>query len=455
MSIKIEILDPIYSQVTGEKKLLYPPVTYKYVFYQQGRYGKIRREGKKSMINRSGIFYTGLLPLIENYCDKKKIDINVIESDLMKEIQSEVVPTNDIYLPGIELREDQKRLVWSALKHKRGMLIAPTGTGKSILALSIMKAFQGKIILFLVPSLDLLKQTEDELDRFGFKSITTLGGGKPKHIYGQITVSTIQTMIRMDLDQMGHIFDLVIVDELHLASGVDATLEKILSKIPAPYRIGFTATPPTEEQKRLTITGLLGPIIDEVTWEEGREENMLVEPWLKLVNVPKCSDVDNQRSYKDEYRVGIVENKTRHRIILREAQSLANSGVTSLIFVNIVEHGQRLFDTFNKSDIKCTYVKGDVDSDTRNKIKKQLEQGELDCVISTVWKEGVNIPSLGAIILAGGGKSEIALMQKIGRSLRRSEGKDQAIIVDFVDIGRHLSQHVCERIHTYIELRML
>ena len=407
------------------------------------------------MINRYGIFYTGLLPLIENYCNKKKIDIDVVESDLMKEIQSEVVPTNDIYLPGIELREDQKRLVWSALKHKRGMLIAPTGTGKSILALSIMKAFQGKIILFLVPSLDLLKQTEDELDRFGFKSITTLGGGKPKHIYGQITVSTIQTMIRMDLDQMGHIFDLVIVDELHLASGVDATLEKILSKIPAPYRIGFTATPPTEEQKRLTITGLLGPIIDEVTWEEGREENMLVEPWLKLVNVPKCSDVDNQRSYKDEYRVGIVENKTRHRIILREAQSLANSGVTSLIFVNIVEHGQRLFDTFNKSDIKCTYVKGDVDSDTRNKIKKQLEQGELDCVISTVWKEGVNIPSLGAIILAGGGKSEIALMQKIGRSLRRSEGKDQAIIVDFVDIGRHLSQHVCERIHTYIELRML
>lgn len=184
MSIKIEILDPIYSQVTGEKKLLYPPVTYKYVFYQQGRYGKIRREGKKSMINRSGIFYTGLLPLIENYCDKKKIDINVIESDLMKEIQSEVVPTNDIYLPGIELREDQKRLVWSALKHKRGMLIAPTGTGKSILALSIMKAFQGKIILFLVPSLDLLKQTEDELDRFGFKSITIFGGGKPKYIYG-------------------------------------------------------------------------------------------------------------------------------------------------------------------------------------------------------------------------------------------------------------------------------
>jgi superfamily II DNA or RNA helicase len=54
-------------------------------------------------------------------------------------------------------------------------------------------------------------------------------------------------------------------------------------------------------------------------------------------------------------------------------------------------------------------------------------------IATPVFKEGINIPEIKTLILAGGGKSHIAIIQKIGRGLRKAEGKDRLIVYDFLD----------------------
>ena len=82
---------------------------------------------------------------------------------------------------------------------------------------------------------------------------------------------------------------------------------------------------------------------------------------------------------------------------------------------------------------------------------KNLKSGELDTVIATtILNEGVNIPSLGAVINAAGGKSEIIILQKIGRGLRVTDKKKEIHLVDFFDNShRFLIEHFGERLSLY------
>jgi len=97
-------------------------------------------------------------------------------------------------------------------------------------------------------------------------------------------------------------------------------------------------------------------------------------------------------------------------------------------------------------------VQGKVGSETRLDIKQKLESKEIQNVVSTVvWREGINVKSLNSIIIAGGGKNEKDLIQACGRGARKDEGKDEFVIVDFVDSAKYLSQHFCERLKTYIK----
>lgn len=454
--VKIVVHDPVYSSVEDGKKLIAPAVQYSYSFWQQGQYRKIKRQANKVMIGKNGTMYTGLVPRVSEYCFKRKIPIEIVKSEIMDQIEAEVRPSNGFTLHGIKLRPDQERMVKTALREKRGILTASPGMGKTVLALSILKAFDGKAALILVPNLSLLEQTKDELDRFGFQGISVLGGNREKKLYGRIVLSTVQTCITLNLEEVGSVFDLVLIDEAHLSTEAQATLEKILQNIMAPYRIGFTATVPKELQRRLTLEGVIGPVIDEVTWKEGQKEGLLTEPYLKLVSVPANPNLSKYKTYQDIYKAGIVEYTVRNRLIVREALSLSNNGLTSLIFVKEINHGQSIYEIAKKAGLNCVYLKGDVDSTKRNECKKQLEAKEISSIICTsIFREGVNMPSLNAVILAAGGKSEIALIQTIGRALRRSKGKNEALIIDFLDIGKFLSEHCIERFQLYNELGIL
>jgi superfamily II DNA or RNA helicase len=122
--------------------------------------------------------------------------------------------------------------------------------------------------------------------------------------------------------------------------------------------------------------------------------------------------------------------------------------------VERIEHGERLLELLDvKAPGAFTFLQGSTEEDVREGEKKAFELKERMGVVATrVWSEGVNIRSVDVIVNAVGGVSEIATLQRAGRGMRRVEGKDEVLIVDFLDRNhRWVADHSMSRICTYSE----
>jgi superfamily II DNA or RNA helicase len=116
--------------------------------------------------------------------------------------------------------------------------------------------------------------------------------------------------------------------------------------------------------------------------------------------------------------------------------------------VNKIEHGENISKLGN-----FRFIRGATSQDSRDLAKKALISKRLKVLITTcIWREGINIPSLDVVVNAGGGKSEIATLQQIGRGLRKTDEKSTVTIVDFFDPSHnYLISHFGERITLYME----
>ena len=118
-----------------------------------------------------------------------------------------------------------------------------------------------------------------------------------------------------------------------------------------------------------------------------------------------------------------------------------------------IKHGE-LIQSIGKDifGLDMVFVQGSTEGETRTEIKRLLDDKKIKAVISSsVWREGVNIPSLSAIINAMGGKSSIQTLQSIGRGLRIAKNKDSVIIIDYLDPYKYLAEHAIKRITIYAE----
>ena len=454
MDLTFEWIDAIYCKVSPVG-LLRPHFTYQKTFWKKGRFSKNEMTYDGFIIDKKGVFLAGFLPKILDWCKKNNLSYSIVELD-------DVIPVeDDPQLPGITFRPDQLRLINTAKKRERGVLKSPTGSGKTVIASGIISLFPYSKILFLCHTISLITQTITEFERFQLGPISCVGAGS-KDLSGRIVVSTMQSFVKIPIEEYCDQFDVVIVDESHHISSLktnrkgefQGTYAKILSTLLAPVRFGFTATLPETEEGRLALEGFIGPVIDEVTIQEGMDLEFLAKPKIKLINVPMNSKISNREvvSYKDIYKEGIVLYRQRHRLIIEEAKRLADLGQSSLIYVNHIEHGERLLDVANRIGLKTYFVQGIMGAEERETLRTALHNKEILTIVATIaWAEGVNIKSLDCIMVAGGGKSELSLLQKVGRGFRRDTNKDEIVICDFLDNGRYLSDHCVERLSVYVE----
>jgi len=446
--IRIKILDNANAQVTEGALKLKPCLSFRASFWRQGQYSKTEKEYDKCLIKKSGLIYTGWLRRIEDFCERQALGLK-IEGEL-----ESIWPEAEASLPGIEFRPDQKEMIRAAVKAQRGTLVAPTGSGKTVVAAGIISAFPGRKVLYLCPRLSIMTQTATEFRRFfPDREICEIGGGQ-RAISGDIVVSTIQSYRTFDLIELADRFDIVMVDEVHLAMKSGGSCEKILSRTLAPVRIGLTATLPDQREKRLMIEGLLGPIIKEITQEEAREMKILAEPKLELIPVPVNREIKKLRSYKGIHKAGIVQNEQRNKLIAEKAGEMAEQGKSVIVFCVELEHLENLVSIIPQEYDECTcVVDGATSKEDRELIRQGVSRGEIKIVISSVvWREGIDIPSLGGVILSGGGKAELPVVQAVGRAFRRTEEKTEAVIVDFLDPYPYLAEHTIQRLGVYKDM---
>jgi len=187
-------------------------------------------------------------------------------------------------------------------------------------------------------------------------------------------------------------------------------------------------------------------VIGELTIDEAVELGILAEPKIKLVKSRYNPKIRELRTYATVYEEGIVQNNHRNQTIVTLASEYAKEGKTVLIMVNKIDHGKNIEDLGG-----FTFVRGETTGEARDRAKQLIIDRKLKVIITTnVWREGINIPNLDVVINAGGGKSEIATLQSIGRGLRKTDKKEKVIIVDFFDPSHpYLVSHFGERVCLY------
>jgi superfamily II DNA or RNA helicase len=256
--------------------------------------------------------------------------------------------------------------------------------------------------------------------------------------------------------------DILIIDEAHHAGNKDGHYPYVFENCYATIRIGFSATVKQTKGKRkeLIREGYLGPIIGELTVSEAIKKGIIVKTRLRLVPVPKIAKISvSYKKYHELYLNGLILNRVFNRIIVKEANAQIIQGKSVLIMITDVEHHhgevlqELLMDIYGQ---KSAVVHGGIKSDLRADIKATLNNKDILCVIVTsAWREGVNIPSLDCVINAVCIKSEIVTVQAWGRGTRPFAGKDELLLIDFLQPYKFLAEHTIERLRVYHEMGVL
>jgi len=260
-----------------------------------------------------------------------------------------------------------------------------------------------------------------------------------------------QTAIRNQTIDLLSKFELVIGEEAHEASG-NSYYEILRHCKNAHYRLAITATPfmKEDEESNMRLMAAFGSIGIKVSEKTLIERGILAKPIFKIIKLKdKPAGLMRGTPWQGAYRLGIVNNLERNTQVCNEAERAASNGMSTMILIQQKAHGHKLVEMLDARGVRAVFIDGDNNQTERKEALAKLANGVIDVLIgSTILDVGVDVPAVGMVILAGGGKAEVALRQRIGRGLRaKKSGPNIALIVDFFDEhNRYLKDHSIQRL---------
>jgi len=346
-------------------------------------------------------------------------------------------------------------------KQNNGIIRIATGGGKTV-CIALMLAHFGKSSIVYVVGTDLLYQMHELFTTlFGADSVGIIGDGLCE--IKDINVASVWTVGKAlglkgsdilednvgdekDLDECKyrHILDIMgqakvhIFDECHLAAC--DTIQAISRSINPEHIYGLSATPHRDDNASLLIEAVFGNRIVDISASFLIKRGFLAKPIIKFLKNSKYTG-DKKDKYPTVYKNYIISNPERNGKIITGASKLVEQGYQVLVSYQRLNHGKFLYDQISKN-MPCVLLSGKDSAEVRLAAKEQLENKEINCILaSSIFDLGVDLPSLSGLILAGGGKSSVRALQRIGRVIRRHLNKSQAAIIDFVDDAPHLKKH--------------
>ncbi len=420
-------------------------------------------DGRKHLFDkRTYSFPTGLLNPVLDILSKQSVRHDITDQ------RTPSKPSLPPMTPDVNLRDYQEEAIRAALSQKRGVLEMATGSGKTTVAAFIIAALQ-RPCLFFVHTKDLLHQTRDYFATTLGQRIGQIGDGVVD--IQPVTVATIQSTVRALGSEYGKNFDeesdekdetditpyeesivrqveqvpLVFFDECHHVPA-ETCYTVAMRTYCADYRFGLSATPYRADRHDLLLEAALGAKIYRANASVLIDKSYLVSPEIVFLAAPNYKCTVKGLEYQQIVQKCIIENQKRNELIAEEARKLNQQRLSVLILVSQVRHGECLKALLPEAE----FVQGKDSSTTRNTALKSLrEKSLLTLIATTLADEGLDIPTLNAVILASGGKSETKAIQRLGRALRPAPDKDKAIIIDFFDHAPYLKVHSMRRLDIF------
>lgn len=435
-------------------------------------------DGKSSFFNwDNSTFPRGFLSLVASGLIKSGIKVHVARQPLPEPLGPTNPKVDDF--PEDSRYDYQPEVVEKLLKHGQIIARVATGGGKSRIA-KLCVARIARPTLFLTTRGILMHQMGESFKDLGRK-VGVIGDGEftPKQGVNVGMVQTIISKLRGPEDgdddaasarkladkqrmiKVLEFFEFVILEEAHEVSG-DSFFEILKHCKNAHYRLALTATPfmKDSQEANMRLQACSGPVAITISEEMLINRGILAKPYFKYIKLkehPKA--LYRSTPWQRAVKVGIVENDLRNKHIAVEAIRASRYGLSTMILVQRQDHGVIINDMLVKAGLRSMYIFGDNDQDERKTALRKLKNGDIDVLIgSTILDVGVDVPAVGLVILAGGGKAEVALRQRIGRGLREKKGSlawhpgvkapNVCFIVDFSDdFNNHLKDHAQQRRH--------
>ena len=321
-----------------------------------------------------------------------------------------------------------------------GLLWLPTGSGKTLMLCRLIYYFQQPTIV-IVHTKDLLYQWKEEIKNILGVEAAVIGDGK-KDEFRPVTIGMVQTLYRMVKTKNASLdyFNVMVADECHKCPS--DTTYFVSMKCPAHVRIGATATPKRMDNAEKKMFAATGQLSEPISASELISDGYLAVPKFRFYRVPFIR-INEYRKWNRVRIEGIVANEGRNQKVLESVVDLVKESHQVYVAVDVLDHGEILSAMIKNAGIPCVFMHGSHKSKERKAFVSQFKKGEIKVIVSTLLKEGVDIPEITAFVNAAGGKSDVALIQRVGRALRQNKTGDKtAVIVDFIDGGhKWLSDH--------------
>ncbi len=420
---------PIYALVAIDRELSYRPSGYDRTdSYIRGDWDGRVQLFRQSRSGKSWYFPSGLLEWVAN-----ALRIFGISYTISPPKPWESDPQGFEWTSPYTLRPYQQEVVDIAYEKGGGVIALPTGAGKTLVGLRLVQMFDMPTLV-TVHTKELLYQWQSEIKKHLGVDCGIVGDGKKD--WNIITVAMLQTLgVMFRTKEISRLeFGMYLADEVH-RTGADMTYN-IAMRCTARTRYGLSATPKRTDNAELKIFAATGPITSSLTPCDLIEAGYLARPKLTLMSVGGSPGFFSQDWHK-EYVAHIVTNDERNEKIVDEVVRLVREGKQTYIHVERIAHLDILYNMVVDAIgvERVAKIWGKVSTEDRQSILQRFKSCKVNVLIGTILKEGVDLPSMDAVILAGGLASEIALVQKVGRILRLNERFDYAEVIDFIDNG--------------------
>ena len=379
----------------------------------------------KDIIKNFEIMYKQAKSVEEIYDEYKDIYDKEKSKKSMREINSvynnRIIKPNDIQSEALLALDNMKN---SGIT--KALAISATGTGKTFLSAFAVEAFKAKKVLFIVHR-DTIINAAMNTYKIVFGDEKTIGKYNPTNENNyDIVFAMIQTLEKeKNLNNFSSdFFDYIVIDEAHRVGA--KSYQKIIKHFNPKFMLGMTATPDRTDGRSIYDI-FEHNIACEIRLSEALEKQVLAP-----FHYYGVTDVQIEGESVEIEKI-ITEERVKNMVEKSELYGHGGETLKGLIFVSTVEEAKELELKLLPFNIRSKSLTGKNTNVERELAIQNLKEGKLEYLITVdILNEGVDIPEINQIILFRPTQSAIVYIQQIGRGLRKCQGKESLIIIDFI-----------------------
>lgn len=455
-------------------------------FDQRAPYNESYRRGDwdgYAELYRGRQFPAGLTHLVTEYLASRGVAVRVLRQEMPTLAIAELT---DQYLvhphnSAFRLRDHQMRAIHACLRHLRGVVDSPTGSGKTedIAAVArFLYEHLGWRTLIVEPKKGIARQTVERLEMYYGSDIAVGYFAEGERREGPITVATGQTLLAHKprlvkgrvqsadplIRTVVHEYEVLIYDECHRTSST--SWYEIGELSTAQVRLGFSGSPlKNNALEDARLCAMTGPVICSIPADELVSKGYAAKPKIAIVMSDNASGpalpetkkvekddgrvLDVPLSYAEQYQLAVIENDWHNTAVVKSAAWLVDRGRQTLVLCRRKQHFDTLSSMLDAEGIQHIALWGESENMDRDQAKRSFKDKTVSCILATtIWDEGEDIPNVGAIVLAEGVKVDTVTKQRIGRGMRPDT--EDVWVVDFVSLcSQKVGKHAHARAKAY------